>query len=70
MWQISQCVGEMATFLPLEGGFLMWPTRFVNKQFGAATHYNCEFSDANEVFKAPNGQAEECIMQCKTITQL
>lgn len=44
MWQISQCVGEIATYLPVEGAFLMWSSRFINRQFGAATHYNCELS--------------------------
>lgn len=40
VWAASNCLIEMTTLLPCDGGFLQYATRFVDPSFGMALGWN------------------------------
>lgn len=40
VWAASNCLIEMTTLLPLDGGFVTFAGRFVDKSFGMALGWN------------------------------
>ena len=40
VWTASNCLIEMTTLLPLDGGFVTFAGRFVDKSFGMALGWN------------------------------